>query len=199
MTLVRRAKELKRQAADKARLEKDENLLYEQVWCVFDFDEHPNVAEARQLARDNGLRLAMSNPCFELWLLLHLRENPGPQHRHHLQKLLGDLMPTVRSKHIDFDQLVKGYEDAVRRAERLEIDANEADEATRNPTTEVFHLTNSIDDEGKARRDTKRNPAGQAAREKAEAAARTALEQAEREQEEQAVQVSSPDTEERDD
>lgn len=185
LTLVGRAKELKRKAEEDARIEKDDNLLYEEVWCVFDVDEHPNVVAARQLAKDNGLRLAMSNPCFELWLLLHLRENPGAQHRHKLQGMLADLMPGPLAKYIDFPALIGGYEDAVRRAERLETDAIAEDDAGRNPTTEVFHLTNSIDGDGHARRLAQKEIRAQASRQKAEAAARTALEQAERERTEQ--------------
>ena len=182
LTLVKRAKELKRAAEEDARRERDENLLYEQVWCVFDFDEHPNIPQARQLARDNGLRLAMSNPCFELWLLLHLRDNPGAQHRHHLQDMLAELMPGVPPKHIDFALLVEGYEQAVLRAKYLEDDAVAADEAGRNPTTEVFHLTDSIDMEGKIRRASRKAVGLGVGRQKAEAAARAAFEQAEREQ-----------------
>jgi hypothetical protein len=30
------------------------------VWCVFDVDIHPNLPEAKQQARDNGLSLAIS-------------------------------------------------------------------------------------------------------------------------------------------
>ncbi|QSB15076.1 RloB domain-containing protein [Natronosporangium hydrolyticum] len=46
-------------------------------WCVFDVEwprNHPNLAEARQLAEARGIRLAISNPCFELWLVLHHQE-----------------------------------------------------------------------------------------------------------------------------
>ena len=30
-----------------------------------------------EMARDNGILLAISNPCIEFWLLLHFRDNPG--------------------------------------------------------------------------------------------------------------------------
>jgi hypothetical protein len=152
MTLVRRAKELKDEADENARRERDDNLLFEEVWCVFDVDEHPHISEARAFAISIGLRIAMSNPCFELWLLLHLRDSPGPQHRHHLQRMLSERMSAVESKHVDFELLVDGYEDAVRRSELLERDAIEANERGRNPSTEVHHLTNSIDQDGFANR-----------------------------------------------
>jgi hypothetical protein len=46
-------------------------LAYEHVWCVFDVDAHPNLENALATAKDNGIRVALSNPCFEYWLLLH--------------------------------------------------------------------------------------------------------------------------------
>ena len=73
-TLVERAVAMKREAALEAKRKKDENLKYDQVWCVFDIDEHPFVPEAKQQARDNGIEVAISNPCFELWALLHFRD-----------------------------------------------------------------------------------------------------------------------------
>ena len=73
-TLVERAAKRKRDSEEDARRERDENLKYDQVWCVFDVDEHPKLPDARQQARDNDIYLAVSNPCFELWLLLHFRD-----------------------------------------------------------------------------------------------------------------------------
>lgn len=178
-SLVAKARALRERAEREATSERDENLRYEEVWCVFDVDEHPRVADARQMAKDNGLRLAMSNACFELWLVLHLRENPGPQHRHKLQETLAELMPGVRDKHLDFDLLIAGYDEAFRRAERLERDALDAGEEGRDPTTEVFHLTDSIDNDGLRRR--ARTVVADSGRAKAGAAAAAAFAQAERE------------------
>jgi hypothetical protein len=81
-TLVQVAKEKKENAEEEANRQRDPNLAYDSVWCVFDIDDHPKVGEAKEMARDNNIKLAISNPCFELWLLLHFRENPGMQHRH---------------------------------------------------------------------------------------------------------------------
>jgi len=47
---------------------------YDRVWCVFDVEiPHKNVSLAQALdkAKANGIRLAVSNPCFEFWVLLH--------------------------------------------------------------------------------------------------------------------------------
>lgn len=46
----------------------------DQIWCVFDV-EYPNphgkLADAVELAEKNGIAIAVSNPSFEVWLLLH--------------------------------------------------------------------------------------------------------------------------------
>jgi len=76
-TLVRIAKQEKQEAEARAERERDENLAYDSVWCIFDIDDHPAIGETKEMARDNGIRLAISNPCIELWLLLHFRDNPG--------------------------------------------------------------------------------------------------------------------------
>src|SRR6185436_2146803 len=47
---------------------------YDEVWCVTDVDHYERdggkVTAAVALAGDD-IKLAVSNPCFELWLLLH--------------------------------------------------------------------------------------------------------------------------------
>jgi hypothetical protein len=52
----------------------------DECWCVFDVEwpkNHPNLAAAVQLAAAHGIRLAVSNPCFELWLALHFEDCSG--------------------------------------------------------------------------------------------------------------------------
>jgi hypothetical protein len=68
LTLVRWAADLKRAAESAARKEGDSFVAFDEVWCVFDVDDHPNLNDTRQLARARGIDLAVSNPCFELWL-----------------------------------------------------------------------------------------------------------------------------------
>ena len=48
--------------------------IHTEYWCVFDVDTHPNLRQAVQKAEDNGIRVAVSNPCIELWFLLHFQE-----------------------------------------------------------------------------------------------------------------------------
>jgi len=61
-TLVRIAKQEKQEAEARAEREKDENLAYDSVWCIFDIDDHPAIGETKEMARDNGIRLATHVP-----------------------------------------------------------------------------------------------------------------------------------------
>lgn len=142
-TLVERARDGAREASERARRERDINLAYDEVWCVFDRDEHPGLEDARQMARDNDIETALSNPCFELWLLLHFRESPGLQGRKDMLRLLKKHIRGY-DKHVDFDAYHSGYEAAVARAKRLDADARADDDDGRNPTTGVHRLTESI-------------------------------------------------------
>ncbi len=47
---------------------------YDAVWCVVDVDEF-DVEAAWTLAQANAVELAVSEPCFELWLLLHFADH----------------------------------------------------------------------------------------------------------------------------
>lgn len=52
----------------------------DEVWCLFDVespDNHPNLPQALGIARRGGVKVAVSNPCFELWLVLHFRDCKG--------------------------------------------------------------------------------------------------------------------------
>lgn len=135
-TIVETAKELKRAAEQQAEREKDDNLSYDEVWCVFDVDQHPHIPDAQQMARDNGILLAISNPCIELWLWLHFAEQPGIQHRHDLQKMMRHHIPGY-DKRVEFKDYASGYDNAVRRAKRLDAAAESDDEPGRNPATGV--------------------------------------------------------------
>ncbi|MGP0062677.1 MAG: RloB family protein [Isosphaeraceae bacterium] len=116
-TLVESARAHKKEAETAASRQGDENLVYDSVWCVFDVDDHPHIADARQMARDNGIELAISNPCFELWLLLHFRESPGIQPRDTLLSMLASHAREY-DKGVAYTTYSEGYPQAVERAKR---------------------------------------------------------------------------------
>ncbi|MEO1083070.1 MAG: RloB family protein [Acidobacteriota bacterium] len=143
-TLVDEAIALNRAAEREAKRQRDDFLRYDEVWCVFDVDAHPHLAESIQRAAAHGIQLAISNPCFELWLLLHFRDSPGARQRREMQKLLRQQIPGY-AKRIDFDIVSSGLNDACQRASRLDREARLQGEERRNPTTGLYRLVSSIE------------------------------------------------------
>ena len=141
--LVELAKSERDRARAQAKRERDEFAAYDEVRCAFDRDQHERFEDACQMARDNQLELAVSNPCFELWLLLHFRESPGAQHRRHLQRKLKKFLPGY-DKHFDFELVADRVDQAVKRAGRLDQQARRMGEPFLNPTTGVYRLIESI-------------------------------------------------------
>lgn len=46
------------------------------IWCVFDVEavgRRENLTNSVRAAKGKGIKLAISNPCFELWFYLHFR------------------------------------------------------------------------------------------------------------------------------
>lgn len=135
-----RASELRRAAR------RDASQRDDQVWAVFDRDQHARFHDACAQARDTGVRLAVTSPCFELWLLLHFQDWTAPGRTgDELARALRVHVPDF-DKHVDF---MKHYADkqrieaAIRRAERLEELARE-NQTDRNPTSTMYELVRAI-------------------------------------------------------
>lgn len=102
---------------------------FEQVYAVFDRDEHAGFDEALRkvaaldgkLKNDNkqGVRFqaVVSVPCFELWLLIHYEEVGAAIHRKEVQKRLLKHMPDYTKGASDLFSRTQGHlDDAMKRA-----------------------------------------------------------------------------------
>jgi hypothetical protein len=143
LTVVTIARDRKKAAETEAVKEEDDNLKYDSVWAVFDVDDHPRIPDAIQMARDNSIELAISNPAFELWLLLHFRDQPGMKGRAEVRKLL-DGYKKDYDKKVNFADYKDGYEAAVKRAEPLGVCNLKTCQPGPNPSTGAHVLTESI-------------------------------------------------------
>lgn len=119
------------------------------AWAVVDRDEHPPavLGRARDLARSNDVGLVLSNPCFELWPLLHFTDQRAWIHRHDCQKLLCEWMPSYHhDKHpyVDIDLLAGREAEAERRARQLQQQHEETGADDPNPSTELWRLLAAI-------------------------------------------------------
>ncbi|MGB0743664.1 MAG: RloB family protein [Opitutales bacterium] len=83
-----------------ARLKRFFNRNYskargDEAWMVIDRDDFPED-DLRSVYRDAkalGFHVLMSNPCFELWLYLHLRDHCPFTDRHDCQRKLAAVLP----------------------------------------------------------------------------------------------------------
>lgn len=121
----------------------------DEVWAVFDRDEHPRFEEAVNICHQAGVRVGRSNPCFELWLILHEEEYDKPVDRHGAQAHLKKLRPEYdkdRAKTPDCSDLVTRVEEAEKRAETL-LTRRDAEGDPHGPaSTTVGRLTRAIRD-----------------------------------------------------
>jgi hypothetical protein len=143
LSVVRFAAQEKRNAEEEARRRNDDYLRFDSVWCVFDIDDHQRLEEAQALARSQDIKLAICNPCFELWLLLHHEDFRKSEMREHVIRRLRNHVPGYNKK-VDFDAYRDGYQAAVDRASKLDQLADQDNDPGRNPTTGVYKLTELI-------------------------------------------------------
>jgi len=142
--LVQVAKTFNSAAIQDARRSGDDNVRFDEVWCVFDRDDHERFDAACQMAKDNLFRLAVSNPSFELWLLLHFQDNPGQQHRDRIKEMLVKKVQGY-DKNIDFGKYVDGLNAAAVRAKRIDDTAlQDGEPLFTNPSTSVYLLLGSM-------------------------------------------------------
>ncbi len=116
---------------------------FDEIWCVFDHDEHANLQQAIQEASDAGIHVAFSNPCFELWLVWHTEDWSKHVGREEIQRKCRELGIT-HGKHLSKDAIPKlkaGVNRAKRQARRLDR-AREQDgtEYGANPHSDVWRL-----------------------------------------------------------
>lgn len=57
-----------------SKIAKDSGDDFDQVWCVMDVDDF-DFEWTKARIENLHVQLAVSNPCFELWLLLHYRKH----------------------------------------------------------------------------------------------------------------------------
>jgi len=129
--------------AIRVREERKDRRPYDEVWCVFDCDKHQSLKRALDKAEANGLRVALSVPCFEFWFVLHY---------HYTARPFSDCRAVIR----DLKRYIKGYgkgtvppdlllsklNPALKNAERLRKDSEVT--GRRNPGTNVDKVVRKL-------------------------------------------------------
>jgi hypothetical protein len=143
-TIAERAAEQARQVRRAARNSYEE---HDEIWAVFDRDTHPRIDDAVALCVRNRVGVARSNPCFELWLILHEADFDKPVDSHgaqtHLRKLRPEYDPSS-TKVPNCSELIARLEAAENRAE-AQLARRDAEGVPYGPpSTTVFCLTRAI-------------------------------------------------------
>lgn len=144
--LVERAVAAQRAEAYDAR--RGRGRAYDQIWCVFDRDEHPNFESAVDLAARHGIRVAVSNPCIELWFLLHFEDQTAFIDRHEAQARAETIL--CCSKVLSpaaLESLADGYDEARQRAMRLdEKHHGDGSPPGSNPSSGLWRVIDQVRD-----------------------------------------------------
>lgn len=110
----------------------------DELWLVIDFDNWGDgkIARVAALCQQKNYQLAVSNPCFELWLLLHLKALDGytPQeledlqnnqkidsNRTPLESELLDILGEYNKSNIKVEHFLPHVEEAIGRAQALDL------------------------------------------------------------------------------
>ena len=126
--------------------EKRRNAPYDEIFCVFDRDQHTHFNMASSDAQAADLRLARSWPCFEFWLLLHFiyqRRPYGPSgnrtaSQNCVRELRTHLCNYTKGMAGVFRVLEARLDTAKNHAGRAQTDAKATGRA--DPSTEVHRL-----------------------------------------------------------
>lgn len=132
------------------------------VYAVLDtdFGKEKKIREARKQARENNIGLLLSNPCFEVWLLLHFRYSTRGYHSNNaVVAELENRWPGYRKSIESFEYIIDRIDIAIENAEKLtkhhdSLDSNTETEE-RNPSTDVYKLFEIIKREGGGVEDNK--------------------------------------------
>jgi len=107
----------------------------DELWMVIDRDKWPNIPEIHALCQEQNFNLALSNPCFEFWILLHIKdlsEFTTEEQKHiydnykvtskktYLKKLLGQLLNGYDESDPKPERFMEYIDLAINRAKALD-------------------------------------------------------------------------------
>jgi hypothetical protein len=145
LRLVREAIRLRDQANKVAVRLGDDNERFDSVWCVCDVDDHARLGDAVQAAARGQINMAISNPCFELWPVLHFEKKTGHVTAADLRTLLRKRMKEYE-KSLDCQKLDGLRQAAISNAIDLDdMHQRNGNSEGSNPSTGVWRLVQKLE------------------------------------------------------
>jgi len=135
------------------RIQREEKIIFDQVWCVFDKDSFMDdiYNSAFELCRNSKITPAYSNECFEIWYLLHFNFYNAGMSRIDVYDKLDKLLQTrygirYQKNLTSMYALIDCYQsEAIKRAEKLiSICENKFEVHHQNPSTNVHKLVEEL-------------------------------------------------------
>jgi len=128
--------------------EKESDSEDTEWWVVFDRDDHDHFNHSIEKAEAQGIHVAYSNECFELWFILHFEFLNTSLGRDKFEPKLTSLLGVRYEKSMDVYAFVKDKESiAIRNAKRLEKDHDTQSTTSyvdRDPSTTVYKLVEAL-------------------------------------------------------
>ena len=139
ITIIKTAKYLKESLYEGAIIEK--------IYCVYDVDSTPekSLKLSEDMAGKNSLITCVSNPCFEIWFLLHFKYSTSNfcSYDKVRDELLKHIPEYAKNKDV-FEKLQPNQQNAIANAKRLKKYHNDlgTDSSIRrcDPSTQVYEL-----------------------------------------------------------
>ena len=139
---------LVRSAMSKRDKAKEDDIDFQEVWCVFDRDSFPavNFNSALRLARQEKIKVAYSNEAFEIWYLLHFNYIDAALSREQYKEKLTNRLGYTYEKNSKsmYEELLNKQADAIRHAERLLQCYSLHNPERDNPSTTIHLLVNEL-------------------------------------------------------
>jgi RloB-like protein len=112
---------------------------YDEAWAVCDVDTF-DVEAALAESAECGVGLALSQPCFEVWLIFHKSDSCSSfDNADQARRALRKLIPSWNKSNLNFADFVEGVPDAVDRARKR------GEPPRANPSTAVWRVIVSLD------------------------------------------------------
>lgn len=116
---------------------------FNEVWCCIDGDYDSKICNARSKAKTQGIQLAVTNKCFEFWILLHFEEsariaNDCDEHYRDVKRHV----PSYSKGGFDFSTIVPHARTASKRAKK----SRRTDELpeSQNPCSDLYLLIDQL-------------------------------------------------------
>ena len=118
------------------------NASNNELWLVIDRDywEKKTLEQIERECKKKGINLLISNPCFELWLLLHQKTPKQPLTVKGCETEIKKFIPGYSKVNYDISKLKKGLNMAIENAKCLD----NKNPINRAPSTTVFKLVEKL-------------------------------------------------------